>query len=90
MTTDNDWIRWRFHANEEDYRPIYDPSVPQPNLGPYWCTGYGDEYSIVVAYLRPDIHPTAYWPEADNLDEGDLGPIKFSERFPEPEWWKAR
>jgi hypothetical protein len=84
-TTDN-WIRYRFHANEDDWRPVYDPNEPNPNLGPYWCSGYGDGYSIIVAYLRAE--PTLYWPEASHIDEGEPGPIKFSDRFPKPSWWQ--
>ena len=38
-------ISARFKANEKGYRPI-----KWPVKHPYWCTGYGDGYSIVVAY----------------------------------------
>lgn len=76
------WYRYRFHANEDDYRPV---AWPPP--GPYWCTGYGDGYSTVVAYLPPDEPLTFWWPEATNVDAEEVDEIVFSDRFPEPEWW---
>lgn len=80
------WDRIRFRANPDDYR-----CVPWPPLGPYWCSGEGDNYAIVVAYMP---HPATaktikkYWPEASHIDwmqtETD---IQFSDRFPKPSWW---
>ncbi len=81
------WDRVRFQANLDDYR-----CVPWPPLGPYWCSGVGDDYSIVVAYMP---HPTTpeiikkYWPEANNIDwmQTELKKIVFSDRFQKPDWW---
>jgi hypothetical protein len=39
-------IRARFHANEDDWRAV---KFPPP--GPYWCTGYGENYSIALLWL---------------------------------------
>lgn len=75
-------IRYRFHANEDDYRPIL-----WPPLGPYWCSGYGDGYSIVIAYLPKDANLFDYWPEADNIDSEERDEITFSDRFAKPSWW---
>lgn len=78
------WIRYRFRANEDDYRPV---TFPPP--GPYWCSGYGDGYSIVVAYLPPDVEVTTFWPEATEIDPMDeCASLVFSSRFPKPDWWK--
>jgi hypothetical protein len=80
------WTRFRFHANADDPRPI---TWPPP--GPYWVTGYGDDYATVVAYLPGRRRPTsrALWPEATHIDEQDApnGP-EFTGRFSKPDWWQ--
>jgi len=75
-------LRVRFHANADDYRP-----VKWPVKYPFWCTGYGDDYSIVIAYVDKveDIHEL--WPEATNLDVEERDQITFSSRFPKPDWY---
>lgn len=78
------WIRVRFYANEDDYRPV---AWPPP--GPYWCTGYGYGYSIVVAYVKEIGQIKAFWPEATDLDAVDVEEIQFSDRFPKPKWWNG-
>lgn len=77
------WRRYRFHASEEDNRP-----VKWPPLGPWWETGVGDGYTTVVAYLPPDADLKEYWPEADNIDYEEREEITFTSRFPRPDWWK--
>lgn len=81
------WNRWRFKAYVEDYRPI---KFPPP--GPYWCSGEGDGYHILVAYFPvektwEDI--MEYWPEGTDFDlmKSDCE-ITFSDRFAKPDWWK--
>ena len=76
------WIRYRFHANLEDYRAII-----WPPAGPYWCSGEGDSYSIVVAYLPPHKELIEYWPEANNIDLEEVNEIVFTDRFACPDWW---
>jgi hypothetical protein len=78
------WIRYRFHANAEDYRPV---KFPPP--GPYWCSGYAgdDSYSIVIAYLPRDVKLKDFWPEASSIDKEDADKIVYTSRFPKPEWW---
>lgn len=80
----NNWVWCRFHANADDYRPV---KFPPP--GPYWCTGYGDDYSIVVAYfLKKGWRKTLkeHWPEASNVEHEDREEITYSDRFTKPEW----
>ena len=77
------WVR--FHANEADWRPV---KFPPP--GPCWCTGYGDGYATVVAWLPKKGWRKLlkeHWPEATNIDMEDRpeGP-QFSGRFPKPDW----
>jgi hypothetical protein len=71
------WLRCRFRANETDPRPI---NWPPP--GPYWITGYGDGYSVIVAYCQTIEQVTEYWPEATDIDAAPKAGIEFSDRFP--------
>ncbi len=74
-------IRARFHANEADYRP-----VKWPVKHPFWCTGYGDGYSIVVAYADNVEEIMENWPEATELDIEECSGYTFTSRFPKPAW----
>lgn len=76
--------RYRFQANEDDWR-----SVTFPPPGPAWCSGYGDGYSIVVAYANSEDEIRRFWPEAANIDclNENVEP-KFSDRFPKPDWYR--
>lgn len=78
-------IRARFKADADDYRPI---KWPPP--GPYWCTGHaGDEsHSIVVAYADNEDQIREFWPEASDIDAETVTEMVFTDRFPEPGWWK--
>ncbi len=76
-------IRARFHANAEDFRPV---EFPPPY--PYWCTGYGDGYSIVVAYADSEKQIKKYWPEASQIETTKEDAVTFSDRFPKPDWYK--
>lgn len=76
-------IRCRFRANPDDYRPI---KFPPPH--PYWCTGYGEGYSIVVAYADDEAQIKEFWPEATDLDSEPKTEYVFTDRFPRPEWFK--
>jgi hypothetical protein len=75
-------LRARFKANAEDYRP-----VKWPPPGPYWCTGYREGYSIVVAYADSVKEILEYWPEAEDIDCTVEKDYSFSSRFPQPDWW---
>lgn len=96
------WVRYRFHANPDDYRPV---KFPPP--GPCWCTGYGgmsesdleeaddDEevhfgYSIVVAYLPQGVELTEYWPEASEITMQEVDELAFTSRFPKPKWLEEK
>ena len=78
--------RVRFKADKDDYRPVI-----WPPLGPYWCSGFGHNYNIVVAYfpegtVNEEIEK--YWPEVEDLDTmEERVDIEYSDRFAEPEWW---
>lgn len=77
------WLRHRFFTKSiEDFRPlIFNPKYP------YWCSGYGDDYAVVIAYL-PNTEPLEkYWDDAYNVDSEERESITFTDRFPEPEWF---
>ena len=76
------WIRVRFKANLEDSRP-----VKWPPPGPFWESGFNDEHAIVIAYVRTLDEVTEYWPEAEEIDAEHRDEIKFTDRFPKPDWW---
>lgn len=77
-------IRARFKANGGDYRP-----VNWPVKHPYWCTGYGDDYTIVVAYADDEAEILANWPEARDISAEEAAEYRFSGRFQKPEWFVA-
>lgn len=78
-------IRARFKADIADYRP-----VKWPPPGPFWCTGYDGEesHSIVVAYADNEDQIREFWPEANDIDSEEASEYVFTDRFPEPAWWK--
>jgi hypothetical protein len=80
------WDRIRFHASADDHR-----CVVWPPLGPYWRSGEGDGYSIIVAYLPAGTKNSVlkkYWPEASAIDRMQEGvQIEFTDRFAKPDWW---
>ena len=77
-------IRARFHANDEDARP-----VNWPIKHPYWITGYGDGYSIVVAYADDEAEILLNWPEATEIEAEPASTYHFTDRFPKPDWLQA-
>jgi hypothetical protein len=76
-------IRVRFKTDAEDYRP-----VTWPLLHPYWCTGHGDGYAIIVAYADNSEQILELWPEAFDLDVTQVEGYVFTDRFPKPDWFK--
>lgn len=77
--------RFRFRVPGDDGRPISFP--PE---GPFWITGYGDDYVTVVAYSS-DLETLTRedrWPDALDIDDEGPTEVSFSDRFPRPEWWE--
>lgn len=74
-------LRVRFHANYDDYRP-----VNWPVKHPYWCTGTGDDYSVVVTYADSVEYVLENWPEATNINVENAEQYIFTARFPKPDW----
>jgi hypothetical protein len=71
----------RFKTSAEDYRP-----VKWPIDHPYWCSGHGDGYSILVAYVDSEEQLKELWPEAYDIDSEEVAKYVFTSRFPKPEW----
>ncbi len=80
------WIRFRFHANFDDSRPIL-----WPPLGPTWETvlAVDESHATRVAYFpKEQSHRLKeFWPEADQITFTEEDKIVFTERFPCPAWW---
>lgn len=77
------WIRYRFTTKAEDYRPlIFNPKYP------WWCSGFNDESSTIVAYLPQEEHLHEFWDDADDITQEDCDKIEFSSRFPRPDYFK--
>lgn len=74
----------RFHANPNDYRP-----VNWPVKHPYWCTGHGEDYSVIVAYADNLEELLTNWPEATMIDSFEHKEYEFTSRFPKPKWFNA-
>lgn len=76
-------IRARFKANPDDARPVV-----WPIKHPYWISGYGDSYSIVVAYADDESELLRLWPEASDIDAEEVEAYVFTSRFQKPDWFK--
>lgn len=77
-------LRVRFHANLDDPRPI-----SWPVKHPFWVSGEGDDYAVVVSYADDLEYITTNWPEASELDAQEVKGYTFTDRFPKPEWFKG-
>lgn len=80
-------IRYRFKTNSvSDPRPIVDMALIKM---PWWCTGFScttNEYATIVCYL-PEGEPLyKYWDDAFDVEVENVSEIKYSDRFPKPEW----
>lgn len=78
------WYRYRFITKAiDDYRPlVFNPAYP------WWCTGYGDCYVTIVAWLPSTEDLLKYWDDADDVDYTEHNEIVFNDRFPKPEYYK--
>jgi hypothetical protein len=83
------WVWTRFRANDYDPRPVYEDAEGHPGLGPWWVSGWGDDYSVICAWVRPGEDVTKWWPEASSVTQEEPSPLRFTDRFPEPEWWAS-
>lgn len=75
-------IRARFKTDENDPRPVV-----WPIKHPYWVTGYGEGYSIVVAYADDEAEVLRNWPDATDIEADEVEGYTFTSRFPRPDWF---
>jgi hypothetical protein len=79
------WRRYRFKTKAlDDYRPlIFNPKYP------WWCSGEGDDYAIIIAYLPPTEGLFRYWDDAYDIDFDLRDEITFTSRFPKPDYFEG-
>lgn len=77
------WKRYRFCTNSiPDYRPlIFNEKYP------WWCSGTGSNYAVIVCYLPYDEDLFKYWNDAHDINVTEEDEIIFSDRFPEPDYF---
>ncbi|MBG9693224.1 hypothetical protein ABD91_21025 [Lysinibacillus sphaericus] len=77
------WKRYRFKTKStKDYRPlIFNPKYP------WWCSGEGDGYVVIVAYLPEKDDLFKYWDDAYEVEYAEEKEITFTERFSKPDYY---
>lgn len=80
-------IRTRFYINKKEVKNDYRPII-WPIKYPYWRTGEDNKNFILVAYTENEDELYKQWPEAKDTDIVGVNEIKFSDRFPKPDWYE--
>lgn len=81
-------IKYRFKTKVvDDYRPLIDMKDIQM---PWWCSGEAADSSctIIICYLPEDEELEKYWDDAYDIKRLTCDQIKYSDRFPKPDWIK--
>lgn len=78
------WYRFKTKAID-DCRPLKDMADIQC---PWWCTGEGMDYAIIVCYLPSNLDLKDYWDDAYDIDKEEKDEIIYSDRFGKPDWIK--
>ena len=82
----NKYIRYRFKTKAiDDYRPLKDMKYIQC---PWWCSGEGSDYAIIICYLPEGIDLKEYWDDAYDIEEEKRSEIIYTDRFPKPNYIK--
>ncbi|MBP7548718.1 MAG: hypothetical protein KA761_00410 [Gemmatimonadaceae bacterium] len=80
------WMRYRFHVEGDDCRPM-----TWPPLGPFWRSGESTFGVTVICWWPEGASPydDQWWPDAmmREAPEGPFDEIAFTDRFRRPEWW---
>lgn len=80
------YIKYRFKTKSiEDYRPLKDMENIQC---PWWCSGEGTDYAIIICYLPKEIDLKKYWDDAYDIDKEEADKIIYTDRFKKPSWIK--
>ncbi len=78
------YIWYRFKTKSiEDYRPLIDMRDIQC---PWWCSGEGTDYAIIICYLPNGEDLLKYWDDAYDIDSKEVDEIKYTDRFKKPDW----
>lgn len=78
--------KYRFKTKAlEDYRPLKDMKEIQC---PWWCSGEGIDYAIIICYLPTEIDLKEYWDDAYDIDIEEVEKITYTDRFRKPDWIK--
>lgn len=82
--SDKTWERYRFKTKSvKDCRPIiFNAKYP------WWRTGFDESYVTIVAYLPVGEDLYKYWDDAFDIKSEQVEKIVFSDRFPEPDYFK--
>jgi hypothetical protein len=91
------WLSWEDPS--EDYRPLTYP--PNKHILGWWCSGSGDGYSSICAYVEAEDDDGARaavlkdWPEAFDRDSDwrifqPCEKYQPSSRFPPADWMVER
>lgn len=76
--------KYRFKTKSlEDYRPLKDMKEIQC---PWWCSGEGTDYAIIICYLPSGINLLDYWDDAYDIEIEDKDEIIYTDRFKKPNW----
>ena len=80
------YIRYRFKTKAiDDYRPLKDMEDIQM---PWWCSGEGEDYAIIICYLPNKTDLREYWDDAYDIEEQEKEEITYTDRFPKPDYIK--
>lgn len=81
-------VSYRFKTKVvDDFRLLLDMKDIQM---PWWCSGQAADgsYVIIVCYLLEDEELEKYWDDAYDIDYWSCDQIKYTDRFPKPDWIK--
>ena len=77
-------IKYRFKTKAiDDYRPLVDMKEIQM---PWWCTGEGEDYAVIICYLPERENLKKYWDDAYDIEREKRNCIVYTDRFPKPDW----
>ena len=77
-------IKYRFKTKAiDDYRPLVDMKEIQM---PWWCTGEGIDYAVIICYLPEGENLKKYWDDAYDIEREKCNCIVYTDRFPKPDW----
>ena len=81
------YIKYRFKTKAiEDYRPLIDMSSIKC---PWWCSGQGFDFAVIVCYLPQGEDLFKYWDDAYEIETEEVESINYTDRFPKPKWLES-